>query len=130
MGGLVEMGVSFPLFVVEKDSGDVMRFDSLAEIQKHLERTDVENEEYLAWESSGRPIRMTVQEPAWLKLESKADLPDRAGLFQALQQFAGLRGIDLRASDYSTAPLVLYEKIIAQNPRAGFLGKLFKSRRE
>jgi hypothetical protein len=45
------VSVAFPLFVLERDSGDVMRFNSVAEMQKQLERIDVENAEYLAWES-------------------------------------------------------------------------------
>jgi hypothetical protein len=125
------MSVAFPVLVLERDSGDVMRFDSASEMQKQLERIDVENEEYLAWESSGRPISMAVEEPVWLKLESKAAQPDIAGLFSALQGFAESRGVKLQAGDQNTSPLALYEEITAQTPPAkrGVLGKLFKSRR-
>lgn len=125
------MSVAFPVLVLEKDSGDLMRFNSVAEVQKQLERIDVENEEYLAWESSGRPIRMAVEEPLWLKLESKADEPDTSGLFSALQRFADSRGVKLLPENQNMKPLALYEKIVAQSPRAerGVLGKLFKSHR-
>ena len=125
------MSVAFPVLVLERDSGDVMRFDSVAEMQKQLERIDVENEEYLAWESSGRPIRMAVEEPLWLKLESKAAEADTVGLFSTLRKFAESRRVKLEAGDQNTPPLALYEKIIGQSPRAqrGVLGKLFKSHR-
>jgi hypothetical protein len=125
------VSIAFPVLVLERDSGDVMRFESVAEMQKQLERIDVENEEYLAWESSGRPISMAVEEPLWLKLESTTTQPDTAGLFSALKRFAESRGVKVDAGDQNTSPLALYEKIIAQSPPAkrGVLGKLFKSHR-
>jgi hypothetical protein len=125
------MSISFPMLVLVQDSGELLRFDSIAEMQHHLERIDVENEEYLAWESSGHPVTMTVEEPLWLKLESRAEKPDTAGLFSALQRFAESRGVKLQAGDQNTTPLALYEKIVAQSPRTekGVLGKLFKSHR-
>ena len=125
------MIVAFPVSVLERDSRDVMRFNSVAEMQKQLERIDVENEEYLAWESSGHPIRMSVEEPLWLKLESATTEPDTAGLFSALKRFAEARGVKVDAGDQNTLPLALYEKIVAQSPPAkrGVLGKLFKSHR-
>lgn len=125
------MSVAFPVLVLERDSGDVMRFNSVAEMQKQLERIDVENAEYLAWESGGRPIRMAVQEPLWLKLECSAPEPDTTGLFSALKKFAESRGVKVDAGDQNTSSLAFYEKIIAQSPPAkrGVLGKLFKSHR-
>ena len=125
------MNVTFPVLVLERDSGDVMRFNSVAEMQKQLERIDVENAEYLAWESNGRPIQMAVQEPLWLKLECNAPEPDTGGLFNVLKKFAESRGVKVDAGDQNTSPLALYEKIIAQSPPAkkGVLGKLFKSHR-
>ena len=125
------MNVAFPVLVLERDSGDVMCFNSVAEMQKQLERIDVENAEYLAWESSGRPIQMAVQEPLWLKLECSAQEPDTAGLFSALKKFAESRGVKVDAVDQNTSPLALYEKIIAQSlpAKRGVLGKLFKSHR-
>lgn len=126
------MSVSFPVLVLERDSGSVMRFNSVADMQKQLERIDVENDEYLAWESTGRPIRMTVEEPLWLRLESKAEQPDIAGLFDAVRKFAESRGLKVDAGDQRTSPLALYEKIVAQSflGKRGVLGKLFKPRRD
>lgn len=125
------MSVAFPVLVLERDSGDIMRFNSVAEMQKQMERIDVENAEYLAWESGGRLIQMAVQEPLWLKLECNAPEPDTAGLFNALKKFAESRGVKVDSGDRNTSPLALYEKIIAQSPPAkrGVLGKLFKSHR-
>jgi hypothetical protein len=125
------MRIVFPVLVLERDSGDVMRFNSVAEMQKQLERIDVENAEYLAWESGGCPIRISAQESLWLNLECDATGADTAGLFNALKKFAGSRGVQVDTGDQNTPPLALYERIIAQSPQAkgGVLGRLFKSRR-
>lgn len=125
------MSVTFPILVLIRDSGEVVRFNSAREMQHHLERIDVENEEYLAWESTGRPVRMTVEEPLWLKLELRADAPDTQALFSALQKFAESRGVKLESSDRDKPPPVLFERIVAQSPPAqkGLLGRLFKPRR-
>jgi hypothetical protein len=95
------VSIAFPVLVLERDSGDVMRFESVAEMQKQLERIDVENDEYLAWESSGRPISMAVEEPLWLKLESTTTQPDTARLFSALKRFAESRGVKVDATSTS-----------------------------
>jgi hypothetical protein len=125
------MTVAFPVLVLEKDSGDIIRFDSLKEMQNYLERIDVENGEYLAWQTSGSPVKMTVQEPVWLKLEHSTDDTDTPELFGVLQRFGEARGVKVDVGDRNTAQLDLYEKIIAQSPprKRSFLGKLFKSPR-
>lgn len=122
------MSISFPVLLLERDSQDVMRFDSVFDMQEYLERIDIENDEYVAWDSTGRALRMAVQEPVWLKVEPRADLPD-SGLQKALEQLAESRGIKLQPPDKGMPPLMLYEKIIAHSPRPGFLKKTFRSRR-
>lgn len=67
------MTIAFPVFVREKDSGDIERFDSLEEMQRRLERIDVENQEYEAWDRSGAPLRLAVQTPAWLAMNPLND---------------------------------------------------------
>jgi hypothetical protein len=57
------MSIAFPVFVREKDSGDIDRFDSIPQMQRQIERIDVENGEYDAWDSAGVPIRLQIQEP-------------------------------------------------------------------
>ena len=121
------MSAVFPVLVFERDSGDLMRFNSVLEMQKQLERIDVENNEYLAWESGGRPIAMVVEEPLWLRLEPKSEEPDMAGLWGALQSFAESRGVKLKGDHQNMSPLALYDQIIAQKPaaRSGPLRRLF-----
>jgi len=42
-----------PVFVRARDCGAVRRYDSLIDMQGHLEQTDVENEEYDVWDAKG-----------------------------------------------------------------------------
>lgn len=63
------MHPKFPLTLKEKDSGRIFRCASVEEIQYHCEKIDIENGEYEARDSEGRPVIMSVQKPVWIKLE-------------------------------------------------------------
>jgi hypothetical protein len=51
--------VVFPVYVLAKDCGEVMRFDAPLELN-YLEAIDVENDEYEAWDGRGRVLRLTA----------------------------------------------------------------------
>jgi len=59
-------GVSFPMYVRTKDSGDLMRFDDLSGLS-YLEAIDVRNDEYEAWDASGRLLVLTATEDGFLR---------------------------------------------------------------
>jgi len=115
------MTVAFPVFVLEKDSRTILRFDSLDEMQGYLERIDVENEEYEAWDANGWPIRMTVQKPLWLRLELSAQGPKPGGLLSDLRHFAQFVGVKLDVEDETKSPTAIYEKIVTNKPQKGIL---------
>src|SRR5579864_4735269 len=71
------MNVQFPLFLLAKDCGELCKFDSIAEMQLKLERIDVENQEYEAWDSNGVEVILSVKEPVWLALTLR---PNGSGL--------------------------------------------------
>lgn len=96
------MTVEFPIFVLAKDCGEVQRFASIYELQKQLEEIDVENAEYLAWDKHGRPVSLGVQQPVWLKLESKADL-QQLELEAALEKYAAALGLNVHVDEASPA---------------------------
>jgi hypothetical protein len=88
------MDLEFPVFVREKDSGDMRRFDSLYEMQRQLERIDIENEEYDAWDGAGAPVRLRVQQPVWLAIHRGSE-PSPGELRSVLLYNAAQAGIDL-----------------------------------
>ncbi len=121
------MTIDFPVFVLAKDSGEILRYNSLMEMQHYVERIDVENEEYLARDANERPIGMTVRCLFGLWLEPNAvSKPDRAGLLNALRHFAEIRGIQLGAEGHEESPALLYAKIMAKEERGGVLGRVLK----
>ena len=127
------MSIDFPVFVLAKDSGEILRYNSLVEMLHDMERIDVENEEYLAWDANERPIRMTVGRlpGLWLELDA-ASKPDRAGLLSALRYFAERRGIQLGVEEHDASPALLYEKIMAREETGGVVERvlmLFSHRR-
>ena len=101
-------GFQFPIFVRSKDSGDVRRHTSVANLQRELERIDVEYEEYEAWDAIATPIRLSVLKSVdWLQLEPTG-APQPKQLVDAIQQFARREAVEtdpavLNRGDYSGA---------------------------
>jgi hypothetical protein len=123
------MEITFPVLVFEKDSGDILRFESIAEMQRYLERIDVENNEYAAWDVNGSPLRLVVQEPAWLNLVGEANNQETPDLGDSLKNFARARHVSLTDGDLGLAPLPLYEVIVAKAGGGRNLAGGFRSRK-
>ncbi len=72
----VTQDVMFPVYVLAKDCGDVMEFESLQRMQSYLEAIDVENDEYKAWDAKGRFLKLVIGESRsrWLHLELTGDI--------------------------------------------------------
>jgi hypothetical protein len=82
-------------------------------MQRYLERIDVENNEYAAWDPNGHPLSLIVQEPAWLKIVPASEV-GASDLNGALKRFAQHRQVSLTDNDQSLAHLALYEAIVAK----------------
>jgi len=121
------MEISFPILVLEKDSGDILQFESIAEMQGYLERMDVENDEYAAWDANGHPVTLVVQEPTWLKVipASEKGAPD---LPHSLKSFAEARRVVLTDTERELTPVALYELIIAKGGIGRRPAGIFRSR--
>jgi hypothetical protein len=76
----------FPIFVRAKDCGDVRRYESVMDMQQHLEQIDVEHEEYEAWDAKGGPLVLSVQ-----ALSPKVPLLRRELMFRARSPVIWLR---------------------------------------
>jgi hypothetical protein len=85
------MSIEFPVFVLERDSGEIKRFNSREAMQRQFERIDVENHEYQAWDSVGAPLELRVEEPLWLAID-RSGQADRDALKAALLTYAKQRG--------------------------------------
>src|ERR1700676_15748 len=123
------MEITFPVLVLEKDSGDILKFESVAQMQRHLERIDVENDEYAAWDANGQPVSLLVREPAWLKVVRSLEPVDTPNLAESLKRFAHFRQVSLTEGEQRLAPLPLYEAITAKGGSGRKLAGIFRSRR-
>ena len=67
--------VAFPVYILAKDCGDVMEFPSRSAMQGYLEATDVENNEYEAWDRDGNVLCLSVAKPktTWLNIVTTLD---------------------------------------------------------
>src|ERR1700731_4934894 len=54
------MDVQFPLFVFTKDDRSMCLIETPERIFYHLEAIDIENDEYLFWDSTGAGVRVSV----------------------------------------------------------------------
>jgi len=54
------MEITFPIFVLAKDCGDVLRLSSEDEVNHKPEAIDVENNEYEAWNSNNYELKLVV----------------------------------------------------------------------
>lgn len=59
----------FPLVLLVRDSGEIMLFNSVYELQAHVERIDIDNDEYQAWDMLGRQLRLRAIRPIWIDVE-------------------------------------------------------------
>ena len=105
------MSVNFPVFVLAKDCGEVLRFNSIEEMQRQLEEIDVENDEYTAWDRTGTPLKLGVQKPVWLRIEPEALQSQQSQLRDALMQYAATLGVEVKIEDTSATD---FEKAFAQ----------------
>jgi len=63
----------FPVYVLAKDCGEVKAYQSLGAMQGYMEAIDVENDEYEAWDATGRLIQLSVgsSKSQWLQIVTK-----------------------------------------------------------
>jgi hypothetical protein len=101
-----------------KDSGEVMKFSSIYEMQKYVEAIDIENHEYLAWDAEGKTLGLSTQKPVWIKIEEGSN--DVRSLAGALRAFAASRGVQTSESPSSPAELeALFESIAKRKHQSG-----------
>ncbi len=109
------MNIEFPVFVCTKDSGEIQMFESLYDLQYHLEEIDVENAEYLVWDKCGKPVSLAVQKPVWINLESTIDL-QQLDLKSCLEKYADKLGIAIKLKEESAPEFSqAYEQINAES---------------
>ena len=77
------MSVTYPLFVFEKDDKSIRLIENESRILYHLEAIDIENEEYVFWDSSGSGVLVTVTPTRIFKQGSSIKWPHAKRIFRS-----------------------------------------------
>jgi hypothetical protein len=93
----------FPVYVLVRDCGEVRRFSSIEEMQKHLEAIDIDNEEFEAWDADGTALQLRTQKPVWIKVEEGKN--DRKSLAGVLLSFAAAKGLKISEEPSSASEI-------------------------
>ncbi len=111
----VEMEVQFPVFLTARfgRATEVRSFSTVDAMETYLEPIDVEDDEYLAWDSDGVALRFKVDAGNggrhWLRLIATG-VRDLDGLCEAISRHALKLGLMLDA-DPQCPPLDLLEQV-------------------
>lgn len=128
------MKIDFSVFVLAKDCGEVLKFASVYEIQKELERQDIENREYDAWDCNGLPLNLKVQPPVWLNIEAQSSEPQLGRLAEALKKYGSTVGVEVKIEKMTAAEFNrVFHQISSyaekQSTSKGILRRIIRRRR-
>ncbi len=103
--------VEFPVFVSSRDSGEMRRYQDLPEMERALERIDVQNGEYVAWDRQFRLVSLQAKEgDSWLSLS--VGNPAMPEFQSALRRFASSMGLEMEREAMSgTSAELMYEGV-------------------
>ena len=104
------MEVKFPLFVFEKDDHSMCLVESAEHFFHHLEAIDIENGEYLFWDSTGAGVHVSVARGA---IDQIALCEQAMTLPQAFEAYAPNYGLQISQGQ---SPLDLWKNLQSQLP--------------
>ncbi len=96
--GVVEK-MKFPIYLLLKDCGEIVKYDSVYSMQYDLEAIDIVNHEYQAWDAEGKSLELGTQKPVWIRMEEGAS--DVGALARAMEGFAVSKGIEVKNAPFS-----------------------------
>ena len=111
----------FPLFLFEKDDRSMYLIETRGSILYRADTIDIENNEYLFWDSTGAGVRITVT-PSTVK---RIELCDQAmSLQEAFHRYAESYGLRLIPSG---SPIEIWRAFESQlPPKRTFWDRLFR----
>jgi hypothetical protein len=114
------MNVEFPLFVFEKDDRSMLLIEKPDRLLHHLETIDIENDEYVFWDSTGAGVCVSVTHDAIDQITPCVRSMSLSDAFQAYSQSLSLR-VSLQGP-----PIEVWRRIQSQLPkRRPFWTRLF-----
>lgn len=126
------MSVSYPLFAFEKDDKSIRLIEDQSQILHRLEPIDIENKEYVFWDSNGSGVLVTVTPSRTFKegkLEVASCQPDFP-LQDAFKAYAMSLGLPEAVAE--GAPMDAWrrirEELGGRAKKRGFISQLFAGR--
>lgn len=124
--------MTFPVYVLLKDIGEIVKCASVSEIQYHFERIDVEDGELITWDATGSPVILGTQEPVWISLKTE-EKDESEQLKRALLRYAQSVGIepdsaDIQANRYEELFKKIASELDKQQAAKGPLGRILGRR--
>jgi hypothetical protein len=116
--------VSFPLFVLEKDDSSMFLVEVPDKLLYHMEPIDIENGEYICWDTNGNAVRISVAGQRVTGIEyGAAEMP----LAEAFRRHSAAFGLDV---DTTGPPDEIWRRLKEAESRlprkGGLLSWLFK----
>jgi hypothetical protein len=87
------MDAQFPLFAFERDDRSMYLIETPKRVLHHLEAIDIENNEYLFWDSTGSGVRVSVEQGA---VKHVALCDQTMSLREAFENYAQSHGLQLQ----------------------------------
>jgi hypothetical protein len=122
------VGVTYPLFVFEKDDKSMRLVEDQSRILFHLEAVDIEGDEYVFWDANGGGVSITVSVGAFKsKLESVASCPSAFLIQDAFKEY--VTSLGLSEAPTEGTPMSIWLQIqaeLAERPKKrSYLARLF-----
>jgi len=115
------MYVQFPLFVFEKDDRSMYLIETPERVLYHLEAIDIENIEYLFWDSTGAGVRVSVARGA---VKQIAPCDQTISLPAAFETYAQSHGLSVSLGE---SPMDTWRSLQSQvSPRRTPWAHLFR----
>jgi len=114
------MELNRPLFAFEKDDSSMFLIERPDRLLYHLEAIDIENDEYLFWDSSGAAVSVSTVHG---KIDRITPCDQSMSLADAFRMYSHSRGLEISAEG---TPVEVWECIQSRLPRKkGFWKRLF-----
>jgi len=128
---ILEMNISYPIFIKAIDDKHVILIDSADKINYILEPIDVENNEYIAWDREGFPLEIRVDKQRGIIFEKLDKSNEFKKLRESIIDYAKIYGVfdyvkELFEKEIDLATTLKYiELLIAEKERReSFLNKI------
>jgi hypothetical protein len=115
------MDVQFPLFVLAKDDRSMSLIETPERVLYHLEAIDIENSEYLFWDSTGAGVCISVARGAVKQITLSTQTTSLREAFEAFAQTYGLHVLP------GESPMDIWRGLQSQlPPKRTFWARLFR----